>query len=154
MTCFRPYHTRILSQTIDFIRQVWYIYISFSCKPVRCYVDGGPAWGLLEENIGTYKREFAPSCRFSLVWSAEGVIKPFCKEFVVLSIARDTEYSNALLIVTYGGWRLRYYPERRGEAIAFPRRSIPDIIREVAATAIKNGASRRLYPMTPMWTRN
>lgn len=121
---------------------------------VRCYVDGGPAWGLLEENIGTYKREFAPSCRFSLVWSAEGVIKPFCKEFVVLSIARDTEYSNALLIVTYGGWRLRYYPERRGEAIAFPRRSIPDIIREVAATAIKNGASRRLYPMTPMWTRN
>jgi|GEM_PF-2934709 len=119
---------------------------------VRCYVEGGPAWSLLKENIGTYKREFAPSCRFSLAWHVEGVIKPFYMELVVLSIARDFKDNDALMIVAYGGWRLRYYPERRGEAIAFPRRSIPDVIREDAATAIKNGASRRLYPMTPMWT--
>ena len=116
---------------------------------VRCYVEGGPTWGFLKKNIGTYKREQAPSCRFSLAWAAEGVIKPFYREFVILSISKD---DNALLIATYGGWRLRYYPERRGEAIAFPRRSVPEDIREVATTAIKNGASRRLYPMTPMWT--
>ena len=102
----------------------------------------GPAW-VLEDNIGVYRRESAPTCDFRIVWSVEGFNEPLYRSVIALDfsrIARDENDADSFNITAYGGWRLRYYPvEKCGIMTAFPQSSIPDIIRDAAEATSRKG---------------